>query len=671
MDFNGQTSEWERASSGCPGFSTIGGNFMEEIFNPSLIISLGPSGRKSLDFSKKLLGHLPAHFSNLIHYYEVESLESISKELQEIIDTKLLLAKHLNKLVDLGCKVRSEHISAVKLNLYLLWDVYNFEQSAYEVVKAISELNFGNIDKNQHSGVTLYIIPMMEIEWVIEENRGIGAAEELREIIRFIAKEESMLAIDSKVYVLHCVSKDGTRISMEELEQASGMVTYLNILPSKNPPLSRYNRRLLKNEAAYKLGTIGITSLTVFKDRFLEDISKYLSIDILKHASEYEADENYKSWEIFKLISYENQKHALKQGANMTVKEEVFNVKLPEDINEYAVVFKAWEKNIEDQYLNDIKIIIDKNAAENRESLIKGIEVDFRHVVLNSSLKEAVKYINVLEQEITKQRRNYRSSVNIDTSKLNEELQAKIEKYPRFIVKLNNSFFMKELYNFMDSYKEQVIKKAESQINDYIEKTVEEVYKNILRHLAARKEILFKGINNAKELSISITPVQKEEETEGSLITDLFNFQDRYDLYKEKCPKALEAYKGFLTGRESFEQFADKELSSKLKDYSQKVSQTYADLDFAEYISFKYKDNLKEELCKWTDRAMVKSKYLLQFTSGEALEEHLIFITSPKVYEEVKDISSQEKLPNSQAYTNSMSIIRLCLGINIDNIASL
>jgi hypothetical protein len=642
---------------------------MEEIFNPSLIISLGSSGRKAQDFSKKLLSQLPEHFSNLIDYYEVKNFETISKELQEIIDTKLLSAKHLNKLVDLGFKVRSENISTVKLNLYILWDVYGFEQSASEVVKTLSELKFANIDRNQHSGASIYIIPMMERRWALEKNKTVEASQNLKEILSFISKEESMLTMDSKVYMLYCISNDGTRISMEELEQASGMITYLNILPSKNPPLSQYNRRLLKIEAAYKLGTIGITALIVFKERLLEDFSKYLSIDILKHAIEYEADENYKSYEILKLINYENQKHILNQGINTIQNEEIFNLKLSEHINECSAVFKVWEKNIENQYLNGTKIIIDKNATENRESLIKNIEMDLRNVILNSSLKEAVKYINVLEEEIVKQRHNYRPGIYIDTSKLNEELQAKIEKYSKFVTKLNNSFLMKSLYSFMDSYKEQVIKKAENQVNDYMEKTEEEIYKYILNHLAAKKEILFKCINNAKIIVMAKATVQKEEDA-GSLITDLLNSQDRQDFYKKKCPKALEAYKGFLIGLEGFEEFADKALSSKLKDYSLKVSQTYADLDFAEYISFKYKDNLREELCRWMDRGIVKSKYLLQFTSSESLEEHLIFITSPKVYEEVKDISPG-KLSDYQAYTNSMSIIRLCLGINIDNIASL
>jgi hypothetical protein len=658
---------------------------MEEIFNPSLIISLGPSGRKALDFSKKLLGHLPIHFLNLVDYYEVESIEGISNKLQEIIDTKLLSSRQLNKLVDLGYKIRSENISAVRLNLYLFWDVYGSELHAYEAVKAISNLNFGNIDKNQHSGASLYIIPMMEREWILDTNNNVEAIEELRDIISFISKEESMLTMDSKVYMLHCISKDGTRISMDELECVGGMLAYLNVIPSKDPPLSHFNRRLLRNEAAYKVGTIGITSLIVFKEKLLEDFSKYLSVDILRHAVNYEANEDYKSYEFFKLINYESQKKVLKQNINITQDEEGyrlgniegFHSKLTKDITQYPAIFKAWEEYVENQYLTDIKRIIDDNAAENIKNLIKDIEIDLKDITLNSNLKEAINYINVLEGEIAKQRPNNNPSIHINTSTLNEELIAKLAKYPKIITYLNYKFANKRLHRFMDSYKEQVLKKAGSLIKEYIEKSIAEGYKNILNHLEARKQTLYKCINNAKELSLSIAPIPQDEEVRGSLIADILNFDDRYDFYKERCPRVLEVYRNFLIKLEGFEEFAEQTFSIKLKDYTSKASQGHVDLDFFEYMSFKYKKDINDELCKWIDKGIVKSKYLLQYINNEFLEEHLLFITSPAVYRAVKSIPS-EKLSNFQEsviegeniYTNSISIIRLCLGVNIDSITS-
>lgn len=658
---------------------------MEEIFNPSLIISLGPSGRKALDFSKKLLGQLPAHFLNLIDYYEAESLQSIFKELQEIIDTKLLSSKHLNKLVELGYKIRSENISAVRLNLYLFWDVYNSRHSACEVAKAISELNFGNIDNNQHSGASLYIIPMMEREWVLDENKTIEAIEELRDLLGVISKEESILTMDSKIYVLHCVSKDGTRTSMEELEYVGGMLAYLNVLPSKNPPLAHFNRRLLRNEAAYKLGTIGITSLIVIKDKLLEDFSRYLFLDILKHASDYEANKNYNSYEPFKLMDYENQKNVLKKVVNITNDEEgyrlgdieSFRIKLTKDITQYPAIFKAWEEHIENQYLTDIKRIIDDNTAENIENLIKSIERDLKDIVLNSSLREALNYINALEGEVAKQRPNNKPSIHIDTSTLNEELKVKVNKYPKSIAHLRYKFLNKRLGRFMDSYKEQVFKKVGNLISVYVEKSIVESYKNTLDYLEARKHTLNKCINNAKELYMSMAPIPQDEEVMGNLITDLLGFKDIYNFYMERHPRILKVYQSFLIELDSFEEIAEQTLSRKLKDYTLKVSQGYVDLDFLEYISFKYKKDINDQLCKWIDKGIVKSKYLLQYINDEFLEEHLLFITSPAVYRAVKSIPS-ERLSNFQEsvikveniYTNSISIIRLCLGVNINSITS-
>jgi hypothetical protein len=651
---------------------------MEEIFNSSLIISLGPSGRKALDFSKKLLGYLPGHFLNLIDYYEVESLQSIAKELQEIIDTKLLSAKNLNKLVDLGYKVRSENISAVRLNLYLFWDVYSSSQSAYEAVKAISELNFGNIDKNQHSGASLYIIPMMEREWVIEENKGMEAIEALGNIISFISKEESMLAMDSKVFVLHAISNDGTRIPMEELASAGGMITYLNILPSKEPPLAQFNRRLLREEGAYKVGTIGIAGHMISKDKLLEDFSKYLSIDILRHAADYEANENYKNYDIFKLIDFESQKNVLSEGVTITQHEEGYRlassedmeIKLGRDGAQYPAVFKAWEEYIEKQCLVSFKGIIDKNAAENEEALIKNIEADLRHMIENCSLKEALNYINTLEKEISKQKSPRKPYMHIDTLTLNEELRDRVNKSSKLLANLYHRFAIKSLHCFMDNYKEQILKKAGNLINVYIEKAIEEGYKRLISHLAQRKQLLYRCIDNAKELSTSISQIQEHEEYMGSLITDLLSFQDRHNLYIEKRPKASEAYKDFLANLQSFEELADKTLSDKLKEYTIKVSQAYIDIDFFDYMSV-------EAISMWIDKGMVKSKYLLQFTSNESLEEHAQVISPAKVQGAVKGATSgklstcQVKVVEGEpAYINCMAIIRFCLGVSIDNITS-
>lgn len=652
---------------------------MDDIFNPSLIISLGPSSKRALDFSKRLINHMPEYFLNLIDYYEVQSLETISGELQEIIDTKLLSARNINKLVDLGYKVRSENISTLKVNLYIFWDVYGFELNAYEAVQAISELKFGNIDRNQHSGASLYIIPMMEREWVIDEDRRIETAEELSRIVSFISKEESMLAMDSKVYVLSSVSSDGTRIPMEELEQACGMLAYLNILPSKEPPLAHFNKRPLMNEATYKIGTVGIASLVVFKDKLLEDFSKYLSMDILKHAAGFEGDEDYKDYEFFKLIDYKNQKDMLKQGVNVTPNEDSFGLGNTEnfDIAQYPSRFNAWQQYLENQHLYEMKMIIDKNCEENTNALIKKIEEDLRHITVSSSLKETVIYISTLDGLIKRQRPDSKLRTNIDTSILGEELKSRVGRYSGLKAYFYYRFAHKGLNNFMNKCRKQAIKKIEGLIEAYIEKCIEESYRNILSYLAERKQLIHECINNMNKLSVSFAPLPHEEETMGSIVTDLLSFEDRHKFYKDKCPKIEHTYRGFLAELEGLEELGEKTLSVKLREYALKVSKSYINSNFLEYIGFKHKKNLDEELCRWINRGKVKSKYLLQYINNEYVEEHSLFMASPEAYKAVKDICPESisifeaSVIESEDYLSSISIIRLCFGVNIDNITSL
>jgi hypothetical protein len=684
---------------------------MDEIFNPSLLISLGPSSKKALDFSKKLLSYLPSHFLNLIDYYDIQDIAKLSKDLQEIIDTKLLCAKYLNNLVDLGYKVRSQNTNSVKLNLYLFWDVYNADQSCYEVVKEIYELNYGNIDKDQHSGASLFIIPIMEKEWGLEESR-VESVQSLEEVINFISQEEKLLVLDSKVFLLHCISNDGTRIPKRELEYICGTLTYLNVLPSKDPPLSHFNPRILMNEAAYKVGTIGITSLTVFKEQLLDEFSKYMAVDILNFASVHEEEESYRNYKAFGLLEYES--------IDISEEEGRFLIKLPKDIEQYPEVFKKWEEQVEQYCTNEVDKIIDIKTKKNTNNIMANIEEDLRDIVLRGGFKGALNYIDVLQGEIHKQKYTNKSAVKLDTSKLNAEMKWRVDNNPNtigYIIKcvilaafllysiinltfslltlelriilivafftvfsisayLDYKFSLKNLNSFIEAYKEAILKNGRNLTNSFIHKSRIEGLETISNYLEERKQTFISCISNAQKLVKTLNPLApKEEEELGNLITDLLSFKDRYLFYKEKCPRTEETFRGFSKSLGGIEEFASDTLLEKISNYTRDISLEYVNLDFFEYAKFKYKEKFNDELNRWIDKGIVKSKYLLQYINNEMLEEHSIFITSPEVLRAVKGISSG-KLANFEVsviegedvHANCISIIRLCLGVDLNNI---
>lgn len=704
---------------------------MDEVFNPSLVISLGPSANKALDFSKQLLSSIPEHFQRVIEYYEAKEIKEISKDIQSIVDTKLLAAKNLNKLLDLGYKVRSENITSVKINLYLLWDVYKSEISAYEIVKCLSELNYGNIDKNQHSGVCLFIIPILEKEWLLEESGNARSVNMLQRVIEYISDKENMLNLDSKAYILHCVANDGTRIPKEELEYISALIVYLNILPSKDPPLAHFNKRLLMHESKYKVGTIGITSLTVFKDRLLTEFSRHLSADILKHAAEYESGISFEDYKVLSLINYEREKRILVNGLNVAEQEGNFklgdsgrfDIKLPNDRSSYPAVFKNWEEYVGNKCLAELKEKVDGNVQKNTEDITAIIEGDLKEIITKYSLKDGVNYLDALENKIKEQKPSKRASISNDTSTLNKELQKHIDNCPNlvgYVVKsiilftfltysmfnlifphfkvlywpilfiaaliifvslsyLDYQYNFKKLSKFLIKYKDSIFKKSGTLLSLYVEKKIFSGHKDILYFIAQKKEVLINCIKSVKEVQGHMLPIKTEShEFLGNLITDLLSFEDRKQFYLEKTPYIPQMYTSFLREAEQFEEFSSEAIGNMVLEFSLKASPVFVDLDFYEYLLFKYKENAEQELSKWVDKSVVKAKYLLQYINKNLQEEHSLFITSPEVYKISRGIVSN-KLNNfnlaiidgEDIHTNCTSIIRLCLGVDFNNIITL
>ncbi|MDP4089094.1 MAG: hypothetical protein Q8930_07470 [Bacillota bacterium] len=280
---------------------------MNDIFNPSLIISLGLSAKKALTLSEKFLSCLPQYLKNVIRFYDIEEFTKAGDELQEIIDNRLLSAKYLNILVDMGYKVRTLTTAPVKLNIYLLWDVYNSPISGYEIIKVLTALNYGNVDKELHTGATILIIPILDREWRFKDKAALEAISQLKETIAHMSQQETLLAIDSKVYMLHSVSGDGSRILIEELEYICAILIYLTVVPSGDPPLMHYNRKLIKEEGKYKIGTVGINSLAFLKDKLIDNLAENLAMDILDFACKSSSEGISIFAKVSELLSYGNQ----------------------------------------------------------------------------------------------------------------------------------------------------------------------------------------------------------------------------------------------------------------------------------------------------------------------------------------------------------------------------
>lgn len=703
---------------------------MDEIFNPSLLISLGPSSKKALEFSQKLMECLPPSIMNLVEHYHVEDPEKISLEVQEILDTRLLAARNLNELVDMGFKVRGVNVNSVKVNVYLLWDVYDASLCAPEVVKALAALNYGNMDRNQHSGATFYIIPIMEREWLMDEEAGRKCQESLKQVIDFVSEEDSVLRVDSKVYVMHCVGSDGTRIPKEELECICGILVYLNVMPSQDPPFGHFNKRLLMHEGKYKVGTLGIACMTVLKHKLLEEFSRCMARDVLERAARGSSTKiNHDFHEIFPMTDYESHKNFLKQDVNLQQQDgvwklghvEKYDVELPEDMFQYWKVVKNWEQYIQHQCLTDMKKKIDGRAAAFLQQATEEIDKDVQHVAALYSLKEAENYLDQLECSLEQQRQKQQQQPvqGSDTTRASKRLRNCLENCPNgmgFAVKatLLGMFFLYSMINIlfpifqgisrvvtvavlmalyslavwleydyrskkleeeMEEYKEKMLEKGGTEAKVYLDKVIFEGQRAILEHMEEKRKFLQQCMKNARKASEAIAKEpQAQDEMFGDLVTDLLDLQDRRRFYEDNPPEVHVLYADFMSKLGDYSQFAQEDLKHKALEYARSVSPSYVDLDFYEYMKFKYGDDMEEQLSCWIDKAVVKSRYLLQFVSDESLEEHCMFITSPQVYRISKDMVS-EKMNNCHVsvvegkdmYTNCISVIRLCLGVDFSN----
>ncbi|GFP76556.1 hypothetical protein [Clostridium fungisolvens] len=700
---------------------------MNEVFNPSLVISAGPSGKKALDFLNNMLLETPAHFLNLIECCDVESIEDIKSELQEVVDNKLLSAKNLNKLVDLGYKVRNENIEGVKINIYVLWDMYSTEISASELIELIYDLNYGNVDKSQYSGVSLYIIPIAHKEWAYNEEEKLRGVNNLSTIVKLITKQENMINIDSKIYLLHSISKDGTRISKEELEYISSHLIYLNILPSKQPPLAYFNQRILMHEGDFKIGTIGISALSVRKDKILKEFSGYLAFDLMERAISFEKYIDYSPYDSFRNIKSNVHINELKNGVPLidgdepTLKlNEAIEVNLTDNIWEYPRIMKNWEGVFEQKYLGEIKKKIDKSSIEIVDRAKEAINRDLNEVSLGYSLKQGENFLLDLLKNAEEQSTGYGTKAPKDISYLNETLKKKVYNYPNyigFIVKIvilitfllyssNNLVFpyfnlvmriiyiilliglissltwldykykVKKFNDFINTYIDEVYKSSGILVKQYMENKLAEVQKSIIDYINERIVEVDEGIENCKKVKSDILAItQCSNLDDENLITSLLDFKDRRRFYETQSKDLGSIYSGLAAKLSDLKQFREKLIKETIEEYALEASKSYVALDFYEFLKFKYGENLNEGISSWIDKGVIKSKELLQYNNSRELEKHGIFVATKGFVEATKDVLNSKlsgyeisTIDGKDIFIDSISIVKLTLGVELSSI---
>ena len=84
---------------------------------------------------------------------------------------------------------------------------------------------------------------------------------------------------------------------------------------------------------------------------------------------------------------------------------------------------------------------------------------------------------------------------------------------------------------------------------------------------------------------------------------------------------------------------------------------------------------MENEVSDWIDKALIKSKELLQYNNDYQLESHKLFIGSGEFIKDNREIIMNKlnryKLINVEdkdIYTNCISLVNLTLGINLSKI---
>lgn len=708
---------------------------MSKLFSPTLVISVGPSAKKALNNLDDMIKNVPSYLKEVIELQDVEEVDSAKDIIQRSIDEKLLLAKNINKLIDMGYKIRTENTANIKINMYIFWDVYGVDFPIIDLVKKIFEINYCVVDKRKHSGLTLIILPILDMEWKYRDSKIIKSKEEISELIKYLGIQDNMININSKVFLMHPVSNDGLRTPKYELEYVCAVLTYLSILPSKNPPLINYSKRLLKHEGDYKVGTIGVSTLTIFKDKIKEQFTAYLINDLIDYSINYESKNELSSYVSNSIIEGNYIVNILSEGVSIGEKDNIKlaldkefmlnpidKTLLEIDVEKIAQHIESWEDTVKVKYVQSIEEKISFRLEKLKEEAKEKIKRDLDSVINFTSLREGKRFLKILRDRIDiltvqySAKEIYKPVIDIGTiSKKVEGLPNNIGYWIKILCfmlfylygffeiskrigYLSNTakiiicslsiiaflgiayFTLRKKYNSLikqiKKYEEEVCKREGSIINKYISDNIVKYYDFLIEFIKEEIQEVDEAIDKCRSIKVNIEKFKEIDDTAyGNLVTDLFDYRDRrkfYEYYKEDIP---DIYLNLIKEIGGYKKLNDNLLIEKLKNFSDNIAKSYTNIDFYEYVKFKWGNDRAEGIRGWIGNGLIKSKELLQFNQDDNLEQYKIFIGSKEFIDGEKDILINSlsnydivTIDGKDIYTNCISIIKVSLGINIDTI---
>lgn len=708
---------------------------MNEVFTPSIVISIGPSAKKALDFLNNMLIDIPEYLKKLIEICNIEDMENIEEYLQEVIDSKILSANNINRLVDLGYKIRTENTSSIKVNIYLFWDIYSIDFPIKNLIECLFKVNYCVVDKTKHSGVSLFVFPMLDKEWKYNQESSLKKIDTLKEVVNYLGSQDNMINIDSKVYITHTISNDGLRVSKVELEYILAIITYLTILPSEEPLLKVYNKRLLKYEGNFKVGTIGISTLTIFKDKIKEEFSAYLLNDLITHAISYEESINYMDYSSSNLLNGNNIKNIISENMpiiectnNKLVVPDKYKIKIKEEKiwnrnpQKYPLDLESAEDILKRDYIRKIKEDIDKNKEFIINKTLEEIDNNLISIIKNYSLKCGKTFLENMLDKIDKESVNFIYKDIKGTQNLKKELKKKTDNYHSFIgyifkvilialfclyssiniikiipniniwVKASIIILLivsilfvaaleylsdeKTLLRLIDNYIERIYINQGELLRKYLGKSITEYYDYIREYIKKKNEEVDEFISNISNIKVDIDKFkQRKDEDVEILITDLFNFNDRKRFYEANKGDIPAIYSRFIGEIEVIDKLKSINIRNQVNKFSEEITDEYVNIDFYDYAKVKWEENLEKEVSKWIDKALIKSKELLQYNKEDELEEHKLFVGSGNFINATKDIIRRKldkytltSIRGKDIYTNCISIVNLTLGIGLNKI---
>lgn len=708
---------------------------MSKLFSPTLVISVGPSAKKALNNLDDMIKNVPSYLKEVIELQDVEEVDSAKDIIQRSIDEKLLLAKNINKLIDMGYKIRTENTANIKINMYIFWDVYGVDFPIIDLVKKIFEINYCVVDKRKHSGLTLIILPILDMEWKYRDSKIIKSKEEISELIKYLGIQDNMININSKVFLMHPVSNDGLRTPKYELEYVCAVLTYLSILPSKNPPLINYSKRLLKHEGDYKVGTIGVSTLTIFKDKIKEQFTAYLINDLIDYSINYESKNELSSYVSNSIIEGNYIINILSEGVSIGEKDNIKlaldkefmlnpidKTLLEIDVEKIAQHIESWEDTVKVKYVQSIEEKISFRLEKLKEEAKEKIKRDLDSVINFTSLREGKRFLKILRDRIDiltvqySAKEIYKPVIDIGTiSKKVEGLPNNIGYWIKILCfmlfylygffeiskrigYLSNTakiiicslsiiaflgiayFTLRKKYNSLIKqikiYEEEVCKREGSIINKYISDNIVKYYDFLIEFIKEEIQEVDEAIDKCRSIKVNIEKFKEIDDTAyGNLVTDLFDYRDRrkfYEYYKEDIP---DIYLNLIKEIGGYKKLNNDLIVEKLRKFSDNIAKSYTNLDFYEYVKFKWGNDRAEGIRGWIGNGLIKSKELLQFNQDDNLEQYKIFIGSKEFIDGEKDILINSlsnydivTIDGKDIYTNCISIIKVSLGINIDTI---